>query len=364
MFSRIKYINYPSFARKKMIEKEKKKNKKNRSVIKTILTVILLIFILLAAALTVSWFKGRSAAKSEATLDSDAVVLEDEPAPVITNSGEVITYKGTTYSYNSNIVTFAFIGIDKATMGLDNGIVGTGGQSDTIAILAYDVSTGGSKIIVVPRETMVDVSTFDINGCYLDIKKMQICLAYAYGDGAKTSCENALSSISRLLFGMKINHYIALDLEGLVAVNDAVGGVDVTCLETIGQFKEGERITLLGQMADQYVRDRRKDIVDADTFRRARQKQYIESFVSKTMGLIKKDFTLVPSLWTKASDYMVTDLTVNDATYLASVALSRSFTLGEFKTVPGTYAMGKDFVEYTPDTDALFELILDTFYNK
>lgn len=364
MLTWIKYINYPAAIRKKMIAREKSQRKKKNPIGKIILAIILLIIILFAVAFAVSWFKGRSTAKSEATLDTESVVIESGPAPVIKDSGKVVTYKGTTYNYNSNIVSFAFIGIDKETMGLEDGIVGTAGQSDTIAVLAYDVSTGKSKIIVIPRETMVDVSTFDINGGYVDIKKMQICLAYAYGDGKKTSCENAMSSISRLLFGMQINHYISLDLDGIAAVNDAVGGVDVTCLETIGQFKEGERITLLGEAANCYVRDRRKDIVDADTARRARQKQYIEAFVSKTMEMIKKDFTLVPRLWSKASDYMVTDLTLNDATYLASVALSRSFALGDFTTVPGSYAMGEIYAEYTADNDALFELVLDTFYTK
>lgn len=362
MFSRIKYINYPSAIRKKMVAKEKSKRKRKKPVGKIVLAVILVLILALAGALVASWYKGRASQQSDFTLDADTVGVENGTAPIIKDSGKTVTYKGKTYKYNSNIVSFALIGIDKESMGLDNGVVGTGGQSDTIAVLAYDVSTGLSKIIVVPRETMTEVSTYDVNGGYLDIKKMQICLAYAYGDGARTSCENALSSISRLLFGMQINHYIALDLDGITAINDAVGGVEVTCLETIGQFTEGKTVTLMGDMAEDYVRDRRHDIVNADTARRARQKQYIEAFVSKAMGMIKKDFALVPRLWSFTTDYTVTDLTVNDVTFLSSVALRKSFELGEFSTVPGTYSMGERYAEYTADEDALFELVLNTFY--
>ncbi len=363
MFSRLKYINYPAAIRKKMLEREKQKQKKKKSVIKIILIVILALILLFFGAVAFSWYKGRSAAvQTEVTLNTDDVVLKE--APVVKDSGKTVTYKGTTYYFNENMVSFAFIGIDKESLGLKDGVVGTGGQSDTIAVLAYDTATGKSKILVVPRETMVDVNTYDVNGGYLDIKKMQICLAYAYGDGGHKSCENAMNSINRLLFGMQVNHYVALDLDGIAAVNDAVGGVEVTSLETIDQFTKGETVTLHGDMAKRYVKSRRKDVVDADTARRARQKQYVEAFAAKTVKMVKKDFTVVPDLWSFASSYMVTDLNVNDVTYLATVALRKSFALGEFNTVPGTYAMGETYAEYTADADALFELVLNTFYTK
>lgn len=353
-----------SLSIEKMKAEINRKKKKKKKTIKIIVAVFLVIILSFAAVITAAWFRGRSAAKSEVSIDENAVVIEKGPAPVIRNSGKTITYKGTTYTFNSNIVTFAFIGIDKNSMGLKNGIVGTGGQSDTIAVLAYDLSDGSSKVIVIPRETMADIDTFDTKGGYVDIKKAQICLAYAYGDGAKSSCEKTINSISRLLFGMKINHYVTLDVDGIPALNDAVGGVNVTCLETIGQFTKGEKITLYGNDAVSYVRNRRKDTVDADSARRERQKQYIKAFVSKALKKVRKDFTVVPRLWSTASDYMITDMTLNDATYLASVALSRNFTFGSFSTVPGSYTMGETYAEYYADNDALFELVLDTFYTK
>ena len=366
MFSRIKYISYPSFIRKKMVarDKEQRRKKLKKSKGKIVIAVAVLLLLALAATVTVIWLKGRNKARSGVSLDIENVVIGDGSSPVIRDSGKSVIYKGNTYNFNENVVSFALIGIDKETMGLDYGVVGTGGQSDTIAVLAYDTETGKSKIVVIPRETMTEVSTYSANGSYLDIQNMQICLAYAYGDGKELSCRNAISSIDRLLFGIQINHFVALDLDGIVALNDAVGGVELTCIETIGQFTEGERVNLIGDMADKYVRDRRMDRVDADSARRARQKQYIEEFVSKTMKMAKKDLSLIPRLWSFASDYMISDLSADDVVYLSGVALIRNFELGDFTTVPGEYRMGERYAEYHADETALFELVLDTFYTK
>lgn len=354
-----------------MIERDKSERKdKVRKNKKKLIVLLILAFILVLIAAACSTFfvlaaRGKKAARTDDfNIDTGSVGIERGTPPVITDSGKTITYKGERYSVNESIVPVLLIGVDKEKMGLDKGVVGTAGQADTIAVMAYNTSSGEVMVIVVPRETMAEINTYDTHGNYLDIKKMQICDAYAYGDGGHSSCDNLISSVERLLFGIDIKHYLALDLDGIVALNDAIGGVEVTCLETIGRFSKGEKITLIGEDADHYVRDRRKDIVDADTYRRERQKQYMQAFAGKTISLVKKDFRLLAKMWSYASGYTVTDLSLDDVTYFSTIALRHNFNLSSFSTVPGEYSMGNKYAEYYVNEDELFELMLSTFYTK
>lgn len=62
--------------------------------------------------------------------------------PDQTNYQETIEYNGNKYVYNSDVIAIAFMGVDKRDLGLDNGSVGTGGQSDADILLTINTKTG------------------------------------------------------------------------------------------------------------------------------------------------------------------------------------------------------------------------------
>lgn len=373
MFSRIKYSEYPAEIRKKMIEQDKEKKrksadghkKKSRVALVVLIVLVLLLISVFGFGISV-WLKGRRAVTQNVpvNIDTGVVGLETGNVPVLHNSGKTIEYNGKTYIFNDNIVTFALIGVDKEILGLDNAVVGTAGQADTIALALYDTVSGKASVLAIPRDTIADVNTYDVDGNYLSISKQQICVSYAYGNGGDTSCENTLTSISRLIFGIPINYYIALDLDGIPVLNDSVGGVKVTCLETIGQFTEGETIVLHGEEADRYVRKRDTEKIDADAYRRVRQKQYMEQFISQAIAVIKKDFSFVPKFYNLASNYSVTNITADMATYIGTNLIGKNFGIQDFKTVPGEYRKGEKYSEYIVDSDGLFEMVLELFYTQ
>ena len=80
--------------------------------------------------------------------------------PDQTNYQETIEYNGNKYVYNSDVIAIAFMGVDKRDLGLDNGSVGTGGQSDADILLTINTKTGKAKAIAIPRDTMVDVDLY------------------------------------------------------------------------------------------------------------------------------------------------------------------------------------------------------------
>ncbi len=369
MLSRLKYIEYPKEVRKNLIERDKNNKHKTRKKKKKLLVFLIILLALIIAAAGVFcffWYRSRSNMHPNGDINFDPgdIGLDDDTAPVIHDSGKIIEYKGEKYYFNENIVSLALMGVDKNTLGTDYGAVGTGGQADTIALALYDTSNGKINIAVIPRDTMVGVNTYDKEGGFIDIKEQQICVSYAYGDGKKTSCDNTMRSINRLFMGIPIDYYLAMDLDGIPALNDAIGGVTLTCLETEGRFTAGQTVTLSGEDADAYVRDRDMSRVDSDTARRARQKQYMECYLSQATDLIKKNFSLVGTLYRRAMNYTVTDISLDNATYIASTAISNNLSVNDFKTVPGKYEAGARYAEYHIDETALFEMILELYYTK
>ena len=360
-------------------EKSKKYHKKDKTVRKrilNILTIILIVLLILvicgAAFLYFTWKKGKDAIVSaplEVNLKVEDAFEEIEEKPVIHNAGTLVEYKGKTYDINSNITTCVLAGIDTDELG--NSDKYSAGQADVIIVAAYDLQKGDVKFIVIPRDTMVDMDIYSAKDSYTGVKenfegieKQAICLSFAYGDGKQISCEYLKSSVSRLLMGIPINSYAVIDLNGVGAMNDAVGGITLTSLETIDKFTEGETITLDNETALQYVRARRSDIVDADKYRRQRQKQFINEFTKVAVDKIKTDLSVVAKLYSVATTYGFTDYTLSRVTYLASTAIQNGVNLYDFTTIPGEYKQNGNFAEFYSDTQGLFELILDVFYNE
>ncbi len=95
-----------------------------------------------------------------------------------------------------------------------------------------------------------------------------------------------------------------------------------------------------------------------------RQKQYITSFIGKTISQTKQDITVPITLFNVASNYMVTDVTAPKVAYLASLIVEHGFSETDILSVPGKASMGERYAEYRVDQKALYELILETFYVK
>ena len=70
-------------------------------------------------------------------------------------------------------------------------------------------------MISIPRDTMTQIETFGPGGKSLGKSKDHISLSYAYGDGGYESCELAENAVSELLYGLPIDGYCALNMDGL-----------------------------------------------------------------------------------------------------------------------------------------------------
>lgn len=353
-------------ARKKSGRKQKAPRKKKGPLI-AVLIIFGILVLLLATAVGAYFYLNK---KGEAQLkknQSIASITAPEEASS-EDDGKMIVYNGAKYKYNEDNINILFMGIDRDMQDTGEKVIGENGQADVLIWAALDSKTGHLSLINISRDAMVDVNKYNVKDKYLGTDKMQLCLAYSYGDGKEKSCENTLQSVSRLMYGMPVNAYVAIDYSAIAPLNDAIGGVTVNVLEDLTQsdsaLKAGETVTLHGEQAQTYVRSRNTEVLDSNNQRMERQKQYIDAFLQQAISQTKKNPTLPVTLYNDVSDYMVTNISASEATHLATLMIQNGVSGGDILTVPGEVTQGDVYAEFNPDDKELYKLILSVFYKE
>lgn len=276
-----------------------------------------------------------------------------------------IIYKGNSYTLNKNIVSTLFIGIDKDDINKNEGY-GENGQADSIFVMALDTKTGSVKILPISRETMVDVDVYSTSGIYAGVKNEQVCLAYAYGKTAQESCENVLKSVKRILYGINISNYVAINLDGISAITNKIGGVQVTALEDMATKNlnciKGNSVNLKGAAAIDYIQKRDFDL-EANHRRMERQKQFLKAFASASGNKIMEDYSNILTFYNTLTPYLSTNLSLSQITYVATSFVKNNIGNSfDFKSISGEHRHGEKYIEFYPDEDILLDAIIDTFY--
>lgn len=342
---------------------KKKENKKKLPLIVRILIILLIIIFLFVTVFAGTFLFLKSTGEKD---------IKPNMSNVSDGYLDTITYNGHTYKYNEDVFAVSFLGVDQEKW-LTSDKADFVGAADADIVLAVDTKTGKSSAIAIPRDTMVDVEVWSDSGMFLRTEQTHLCLAYAYGDGAEKSCTNTMNAMSRILYNVPIQKYFALDLAGVPALNDAIGGVTVNALYSLPDYgiKKGETVTLKGKAAAEYVRTRDMDKIDASLKRMERQVQYIKAYTTQLLPAVVRDFSTVSTLFNTASSYSQTNLTLNNATYVASLLLSKGVTGFETYSLTGTLkeepipdVWNAAHVQFYPNEDELMKIVLEVFYTQ
>ncbi|MDR2042761.1 MAG: LCP family protein [Clostridium sp.] len=306
----------------------------------------------------------RGAVSKAPSLTGDAPAQEELPEQIWEE--DWIRYQGGVYAYNEKIRTFLFMGIDvKGGLGEEQTGLNSG-QADALFLLVMDQDTKRLTVIGIDRNTMADFDMYDENGKYISTVYAQIALAHGYGDGRVLSAENTVKAVSGLLYDIPIHGYCAANMEAIVYMNDAVGGVDVVSTEEIQtryyRFRKGEPYHLIGDLAYWYLRHRDVGQEESARGRLERQKQYLTAYVRQAKKALRQEVTLPARIFRGISQYMVTDITLEEAVYLASSAAGYSFSEEDLLLIPGTTDLTKEYDEFYPDEAQLKDMIINVFY--
>ena len=355
-------------------EKVKRDKKRKRKVVA--LTVLAAITGLLAAAFAAFLIVGaigkanlRSNVIAAPKLENAPVVIELQPTEEKAAGWKEgwVKYNGQIYAYNEDILTFLVMGIDKNrdVKEVEEGT--NGGQADALFLVVLNPHDNSLSVIGINRNTMTDISVYDDNGAYVNTIKAQIAVQHGFGNGVEESCEYQVNAVQHLFYEMPVHGYAAINMSAIGPLTDMVGGVDVVALEDIKSgnstvIKEGEEVHLEGDLAFAYIHNRdTKEFGSAD-HRLERQKQFITTYLQKVKQKTKEDIGFPISVYQAIAPQTVTSLTVDEMTYLVSIAKDYSFDENYLYTLKGETKQGDVFEEFYVDETDLFELILKVFY--
>ena len=349
---------------KKKSQHNKHKMKKSKKIHITVVSCILGLCLLVVGTFGFLYYRGKNG-----LLDKSGMSLNPPGDTKVIDNGNYIFYNGHNYRYKDSMTSILFMGVDKDELGTVNNVVGTGGQADALYLIAIDTDNGVTTTFQISRNAMVDIDLYNTAGDFIRTENNQICLSYAYGDGKETSAENTVRSVRRLFYGLPVaQSYTALDISGISALNDSIGGVTVTSPVTYKDdsnkvvYNEGQTYELHGKDAENFVRLRNHKSDNYNDNRMARQKAYLNAFIDKTVTMTKSDITTPVAIYNSAKPYMTTNLSVSKVSYLATDLLRKGITSADIQKVPGKDKEGKNYVEYKVDNKKFFKMIVDTFY--
>lgn len=297
---------------------------------------------------------------------------ESVPAePPAIFSEDTVSFQGKTYRRNTYIKAILGLGIDRNGTLEESQVAGSGGQSDSIVLIAQDTVHDTVKLLMIPRDTMTDIVLTDLTGDELGWDKQHLTLAYAYGDGREKSLDYSERAVSRMFGGFPLDGGLAIDMDALPVINDAVGGVEVLIDDEDlaardPEFHVGERIRLKGKQAETFLRYRNIEKSLTALKRQERQKQYIEGFTEAIKKKAGEKQGFVAGLYDETQPYLVTDLKKDQVLDMLLTFVKSGQGIGDddMVTLPGTAAETDLFDEYHMDQDAAYELILNLFFRE
>ncbi|MCD7739482.1 MAG: LCP family protein [Lachnospiraceae bacterium] len=338
-------------------------NRRRLTKVKVVsLLIVVLVITGLFVVLTVLEKRSDSQTLEEASSPSVEETSEDETA--YEDQRGVVYYNGQAYYEKENLETLLILGTDKtedtsyAVGNVNNE------QADFIMLVVIDYDSEEIIPIQLNRDTMTEIQILGVGGNETSTFIGQLALAHTYGSGGSDSCINTKKAVSNLLYGVSIDHYLAMTMEGVALINDAIGGVTVTVPYDMtnidSSFVEGEEITLTGELALKYVRTRQNVADGTNLARLERQRQYMQAFYNTLIEKISEDSSLFTTIYYQVADYLTTDCTVPKLTELFE--LLAEYGMEDFVTTDGENVLGDEYYEFYVDEDALMELVLEVFY--
>lgn len=236
-------------------------------------------------------------------------------------------------------------------------LFGTDGyRADTLIFLSYSKEEDDVVMLTVPRDTKHEVE--GMNALGQDKINAVFCFP-----GDMGGSDNQRLAIQEIL-GVPIHYYVKVNYNGLKAIVDQIGGVEVNVHRLMNYqddyakpplniYLEPGLQVLDGNKAMQYIRWRKNNdgTGDSDIARTKRQQEFILKVVKKSFGLnIVKVIDI-------CYDYVRTDLTKEDLLYFGSELIGFDFNNVRKMTLPGE----ADYRYFYQDEEATEVMMKDIY---
>ncbi len=318
----------------------------------------ILILLIMVAALFLVYGGGR-------LLDRRSLKPETRTAYTpISQDRNTIEVNGERYAQRRRITTILLMGVDRDSESLSVGYR-NGGQADFLRLLVIDDEAKRVSQLAIDRDTMTPITVLGVLGNRARTRTAQISLSHGFGDGGKQSCELTVEAVSNLLSSTRIDFYMAMNMDGIAALNDAVGGVTVTVQDDFSdldaEMVPGTTLTLSGAQAELFVRGRMSIGSGTNAARMERQQQYVSKLIARLDERVREDKNFLGTLYDALEPYLTTNIS-------RGRLINESWAAKDYERTPlvtpaGDHVIGSDsFMEFHVNEDALLQTVLSLFY--
>ena len=293
----------------------------------------------------------------------ESTVLRPQTSAEGQTNSKTIVRDGVEYFPRQDVTVMMVLGIDQYGPVESSNYYRNKGSADSVMLLVFDETEKNCTVLYLNRDTMLTMDVLGVRGEYAGTTYGQLALAHTYGTGLEDSCVNFKNTLMNFMHGLTIDYYVAMNMDVIPILNDAVGGVTVKVTDDFSKVDPtitmGE-LTLTGDQVINYVRTR-KDVGDQkNVTRMARQREYVNGFLNKLFVKEHEDMEFMFRLYESVAPYIVTDCSVETLRsmverYYDYEILGAVTPEGENRIEDGHYAF------YT-DEEKLDALILDLFY--
>lgn len=352
----------------------RKTTKNPMKIVAIVLGSLAALLVLIALAIGIFlWYSGSVrgdmfARRNTPTLvpetSAPADVPETTAPPVV---ADWIDEDGNAYDYREDVITILLMGVDY--MADENqweaGVVSNGGNADIMCLVTLDTKTFDFSLLYLPRDTMADVIAMDPEGNYIDTVRTNLSAAHSYGDGGDLSCRLTEDAVSRLLWGVPVNRYVALDYEGMYGLNSLLGGLTITFgqdyTQIDGDYVRGATVTMDSEQMRRFITYRDHSDVSGAYDRGVRGMAALRAIFDQCKAKIAENPTAALDLWNALDSYITSDLSLTEITYLATNIGKMAFGADTVVRLPGETKMGEAYAEFYPDEAWLHDFVVDTF---
>lgn len=277
---------------------------------------------------------------------------------------QIIEADGVAYRRRQDLTTILVMGIDKAS-GSVGGTAWDGGQADFQRLIVIDKESQTIRQLEIDRDTMTEITALSLLGDISSTKVSQICLAHGYGDGREQSCKYAVQAVSNLLLDEPIDLYLAMNLDGISVLNDLVGGITVTIEDDFSAIDPamtpGATITLMGDQAEVFVRERMSVGVGTNEARMVRQEQYMTQLYKKLDEQTRRSKQFINTVYDELEPYLVTDIA--KGRLVNEVWAAKDYERAPVTEISGEHVIGAGgFMEFYADESSVRQAVLELFY--
>jgi LCP family protein required for cell wall assembly len=260
------------------------------------------------------------------------------------------------------------LGIDKTQEMMENAQgFRNRGQSDFIMLVVIDRDAKKVSRLMLDRDTITQINTLGVFGTDTGTRSERLSISFSFGDGGDRSARFTVDAVKRVLPGINIDAYVAMNLDAITNLNDVVGGVTV---EVAGDYSAvnpdwviGKTVTLHGKEAEQYVRTRAAVDTGTNEARMTRQKSFVNALYEEVKNKISHDITFVDTMFDSVEGNLVTNMTRGRMINELNWAQDYEFTPMEMLSGEHTVD-AKGFMEFHPDEDNSMQWVLNTYYNN